>query len=178
MDFDIAPTPAPAPFVKPVIDEGRAQQLDPKIKRVWQYGSLIGWGITLLIAGPFELLILRKGADWNIYFPIFTPIVCISFALLGWWIADKQYRAWTYALTSHELVLSHGVVWRSRRCVARGKVQHIDINSGPLDRRFGLVNVSIYVAGALGSVGSIPGLTPGRAEELRTAILVGRDDHA
>ena len=43
-----------------------------------------------------------------------------------------------------------------------------------IDRRFGLVQVVVYVAG--GAVGSIPGLLPEEAEALRSALLTGRGE--
>lgn len=49
----------------------------------------------------------------------------------------------------------------------RVAIQHIDINQGPLDRYFGLVQVVVYTAGASHAVATIPGLTQLEAEELR-----------
>lgn len=160
---------------RPVIEDGAPQSLHPAIKRVWQYSNLIGWTISAIVLSVIEYAIVNDGDVWAFRFPLIAPLVCLLLLVLSWRMAKRQYDAWTYALREHDLVLSHGVFWRSRRCVARGRVQHIDINSGPLDRRFGLVQVSIYAAGALGSVGSIPGLTPERAEALREAIFEGRD---
>jgi membrane protein YdbS with pleckstrin-like domain len=62
--------------------------------------------------------------------------------------------------------------------VARDRIQHIDINSGPMDRRFGLVQVVIHTAGMIGSVAAIPGLTPSEAEFLRQQLLDTRDPDA
>ena len=163
---------APAPF-----SHDSPQPLHPAIKKVWQWGGLISWSIFAVVTGAAEYAFVRFGLDRDFWIPI-SPFVCLAFAALGWWIADRQYRAWTYQLRPDDLVMSHGIVWRSVRCVARDRVQHIDINSGPLDRRWGLVQVSIYVAGAMGSVGSIPGLTPEDAETLRDAVLEGRASDA
>ncbi len=154
------------------------QALHPAIRNVWRWSGVISWTILSVLFTALELVIVRGAFDKESYIPFIAPVVCLGFATLSWWLADRQYRAWTYQLRTHDLVMSHGLLWKSRRCVARGRVQHIDINSGPLDRRWGLVQVSIYVAGALGSVGSIPGLTPVEAETLREAILEGRYTNA
>ena len=161
----------------PLVHEA-PQALHPAIRNVWRWTGLLSWLIFGVILTGLEFVFVRSALDRENYIPFIAPSLSIFFAALGWWLSDKQYRAWTYQLRSHDLVMSHGLVWKSRRCVARGRVQHIDINSGPLDRRWGLVQVSIYVAGALGSVGSIPGLTPTEAEKLREAILEGRSTNA
>jgi uncharacterized protein len=157
----------------PRLVHAEPQPLHPAIRQVWQWSSVITWGIMAIVFGVPEYLFVRFAIDRPFWVPI-SPFVCVGFALLGWWLADRQYRAWTYQLREDDLVLSHGLLWRSKRCVARDRVQHIDINSGPLDRKWGLVQVSIYVAGAMGTVGSIPGLTPEDAEALRAAVLEGR----
>jgi membrane protein YdbS with pleckstrin-like domain len=127
---------------------------------------------------PISLLFTTRKFGGHTWIVVIGPILAFGFAALSWWIADRQFRAWSYQLSERELVLSHGLLFRTRRTVPRGRVQHIDINSGPLDRKFGLVQVCIYVAGAMGSIGAIPGLTPERAEELKAAIIEGRDIHA
>jgi membrane protein YdbS with pleckstrin-like domain len=161
----------------PLVHES-PQALHPAIRDVWRWSGVISWGIFAVFLTVLEFIVFRSAFDKEGWIPFIAPLFCLSLAALSWWLADKQYSAWTYQLRSHDLVMSHGLVWKSRRCVARGRVQHIDINSGPLDRRWGLVQVSIYVAGALGAVGSIPGLTPVEAERLREAILEGRSTNA
>ena len=161
----------------PLVHEA-PQALHPAIRKVWRWSAALSWGIFAIVLAIIEFAFLRAILNRDTWIPFITPLICLGFASISWSIANKQYAAWTYQLRSHDLVMSHGILWKSRRCIARGRVQHIDINSGPLDRRFGLVQVSIYVAGALGSVGSIPGLTPADAERLREAILEGRSPNA
>ena len=159
-----------------MIEEGELQPLHPAIRKVWQWSGVLTWLIIGLVASVPEFFI-RRANDYPMI-PWIALVVCLGFAVIGWVLADRQYRSWRYALRTNDLVLEHGIFWRQVRCVARDRVQHLDINSGPLDRRFGLVQVSIYVAGSAGTVGSIPGLTAERAEELRVAILEGRSENA
>jgi len=160
----------PAPVLDPIpIDV--PQSLHPSIRRVWQWSSLFSTIIFAVIVGIPEYLIVRELDRWPVKFPVIGPLVVLLLGLLSWTLSSRQYRMWTYTLREYDLILTWGVFWKTRRCVSRQRVQHIDINSGPLDRRFGLVQVSIYAAGALGGIGSIPGLTPERAEALRAALL-------
>lgn len=155
----------------PMLADGQPQKLHPAIRKVWRFGALFGGLILGLVVGVPEFLITRHFERWPIPFPIIGPTLGLLNMSVGMIMAGKQYEAWSYALREHDLVLNYGVFWRTRRCVARDRVQHLDVNSGPMDRRFGLVQVSIYAAGALGGIGSIPGMTPEAAEALRAALL-------
>ncbi len=102
------------------------------------------------------------------------PLLAILIGLISIAFAKKQYENWTYELRKHDLVLSWGLWWKTRRCVALDRIQHVDINSGPLDRKFGLVQMSVHTAGLAGGVGTIPGLEPEIAEYLREILLSHR----
>ena len=56
-------------------------------------------------------------------------------------------------------------------------MQHIDLNRGPLDRRFGLATLKVYTAGTKLASVSVDGLPEARAAQLRDA-LVSHDDDA
>jgi membrane protein YdbS with pleckstrin-like domain len=163
----------------PDLPIGQPQRLHPAIRKVWQIGTLFG-GLVLaaVLAGVEYLFIVRHVDAWPLAFPVIGPGLGLLKTGVGWTLAGRQYERWTYTLREHDLVLNYGVFWRTRRCVARDRVQHLDINSGPLDRRFGLVQVSIYAAGALGGIGSIPGMTPESAEALREALLTRTAENA
>lgn len=152
--------------------------IHPAIKTVWRISALISalflWPIFLGVgfavgrAAEFgsDLGLLAGGA--------FAALLTVpSFIII-----NRQWTNWTYELREHDLVMTWGVFWRTRRCVARDRIQHIDINSGPMDRRFGLVQVVIHTAGMIGSVAAIPGLTPSEAEFLRQQLLDTRDPDA
>ena len=73
--------------------------------------------------------------------------------------------------------MRRGVFWRSETLVPRSRVQHIDLNRGPLDRRFGLATLKVYTAGTKLASVSVDGLPEARAAQLRDA-LVSHDDDA
>lgn len=163
IDEASAPTVPPGP-----------QPIHPAIQKVWRFSALVT--SVFLVGGSalFEALVLARIAAWPFSIPVVLPL---AFLVLGFWsqmLVERQWKSWTYELRDIDLVLTWGVFWQTRRVVARDRIQHLDINSGPIDRRFGLVQVVVYVAG--GSVGSIPGLQPHEAEALRTALLAGRGE--
>src|SRR5690606_23304763 len=81
------------------------------------------------------------------------------------------FRAWRYALREHDVLLRHGVLWRVQRSIPRRRIQHVDVQSGPLDRVYGLADLTLYTAGADDEENQIPGLRVEDAEALRDALL-------
>lgn len=151
------------------------RSLHPKIRSVWRFGSVMtGLLMALVGAGLFSLI--GKIADKSVPPLAVTGAIVgfVLFGVVGMTLVDKQFDNWRYQLRDYDVLIKKGLVWRSERYIARDRVQHIDINAGPMDRRFGLVQVVIYSAGVSGSVGLIPGLTPDEAEWLRDQLLTER----
>ncbi|MBI5707943.1 MAG: PH domain-containing protein [Armatimonadetes bacterium] len=180
MDDASTPTPAPPAARRTT---GGPRGIHPAIKKVWVVSGLFG---SLLSGAMFIVpgyLVFDLQRDRNISKPIavavFTVFALIWLGTIAFTLAKirRQWESWQYEVREHDVVLSWGVFWKTRRHVARDRIQHLDINSGPLDRRFGLVQVGIHTAGGAGTVGVIPGLTPEEAEDLRDMILESQADH-
>lgn len=92
-------------------------------------------------------------------------------------MVSRQWHAWQYEVTDNEVIISKGLWQQVRRYVPRDRIQHVDITSGPLARKFGLRHVHLYVAGAHGAIGEIPGLTPEEADELRHMLVETQAEH-
>lgn len=157
--------------------------IHPAIKRVWLFSGLLGSVfMAALLATPTVMftLLVRKNPNYSFLMGWIIAAGILLWALsLVYTLAKirRQWENWQYEVREHDVILSWGVFWQTRRHVARDRIQHLDINSGPLDRRFGLVQVGIYTAGAAGAVGTIPGLRPEEAEDLRDMILESQADH-
>lgn len=142
---------------------------DEKVLLVWRLSNLVGYavftGIVLIVLAGVSY----ATKNWSYLLLLAFPI---TLWILSAIVLRKQWENWTFRVDRESLEMSHGWIWKNRRVVARDRIQHIDINSGPFDRRFGLVQVVVHTAGA--SVGMIPGLRPERAKELRDELLAGR----
>lgn len=155
------------------------RSLHPKIRSVWRFSSLFTGLILGGIAAGMGAM-FASIADGPVAFVAVVAMLLafLLFGGIGMLLVDKQFDQWRYQLREFDILIKKGLVWRSERYIARDRVQHIDINTGPLDRRFGLVQVVIYAAGAAGSVGLIPGLTQDEAEWLRDQLLLTRSEEA
>ncbi len=144
---------------------------DPRVLMVWGLSSAVSFGILFLIVALPTLFMwfLGRGPSW-ILAVTFSPVALWLLSLLT---LNRQWNNWWFCVTPEALEMNHGWIWQQRRVVARDRIQHLDINSGPLDRRFGLVQVVVHTAGT--TVGMIPGLKPERAEALRAELMEGRE---
>ncbi|MFT3788384.1 MAG: PH domain-containing protein [Tepidisphaeraceae bacterium] len=108
--------------------------------------------------------------------PLVGGIAAVVLIALQVGFAQAAYLRFRFALTDRELLVEQGVFWRVRRCVPRGRVQHVDLQSGPIDRALSLMQVHIFVAGGMGPVAVLPGVAPELAERLKEALVVERSD--
>ncbi len=92
-------------------------------------------------------------------------------ALLAWaWmVIGRRVRSWGYAERADDLLVTRGVLRRQLVVVPYGRMQFVDVNAGPLDRRFGLATVQLHTAAATTDA-TIPGLVPAEAARLRDRL--------
>ena len=160
------PMESPSPVAPVALAEGPVHRPDPKVLAIWRLSNLFGTFVVLLFAVPLGFLLRGALGPWALWAP---PVAALAFGALGQAVLVRQWRAWRYRLTPGTLEMEHGWLWRRRRVVRRERIQHVDFNSGPFDRRFGLVQVVVYTAGT--TVGMIPGLTLETAEAFRAALV-------
>lgn len=87
----------------------------------------------------------------------------------GWVLIGRNWRSWRYAERADDLLISRGVLWREQTVVPYGRMQLVEVTSGPLERRFGLASVQLHTAAAATDA-KIPGLVPAEAERLRDRL--------
>lgn len=124
---------------------------------------LVVWlGLTALALG----LLLGLLAD-----PVWAALALLPLALLawGWVLLGRNWRSWRYAERADDLLISRGVLWREETVVPYGRMQLVEVTSGPVERRFGLASVQLHTAAAATDA-TIPGLDPAEAERLRDRL--------
>jgi membrane protein YdbS with pleckstrin-like domain len=86
------------------------------------------------------------------------------------WMPQRRYRSWGYRLDEEELHIRSGLWVRSHTIVPFGRVQHIDVTQGPLERRFGVGMLILHTAGTRNSAVALPGLGFEEAGRIRDII--------
>lgn len=104
--------------------------------------------------------------------------VIAVFGLWGlWWIltTPRRTRALGYALEANHLMARRGIVFRSMSSMPYGRIQYVDVDSGPLERMCGVARLTVRTAGTTTGTMVLFGIPLNVAEELR-ADLVRRAD--
>ncbi|MFJ5261036.1 PH domain-containing protein [Streptomyces sp. NPDC088387] len=103
--------------------------------------------------------------------PAWAAFALLPLALTGWgWVMlGRNWRSWRYAERADDLLISKGVLWHEETVVPYGRMQLVEVTSGPVERYFGLASVQLHTAAAA-SDATIPGLHPDEAERLRDRL--------
>lgn len=145
--------------------------IHPGVMKSWRWGNLISTAVLFGFALIMDLAVLRRLDGYPLPPAVAALLLSALVFGIGQSVVRRQHDAWRYALRPSDLLVTYGVVWRTRRCVPRVRVQHVDIQSGPIDRALGLVQLAVFTAGSAGAVISIPGLEPAEAEALKNDLL-------
>lgn len=76
-----------------------------------------------------------------------------------------------YALRTHDIAYRSGLFWRKTVVLPFNRIQHVEVSSGPLQRRFSLATLKFYTAGGSSVDLKIEGLLAVDAERLRAHVL-------
>jgi membrane protein YdbS with pleckstrin-like domain len=101
-------------------------------------------------------------------------LMAVAGALLG----RAKWRRTHWRLDGRGLQVSRGLVWHSDVLVPRSRVQHLDIERGPIERHFGLATLVVHTAGTRLHALRQAGFADADAVALRDALLpeAQRDD--
>ena len=100
----------------------------------------------------------------------------VAGTLLGCWRGWRVWGCTAWRLDDAGFTLRRGHLWRSETRVPQSRVQHLDLQRGPLQRHFGLSTLVIHTAGTRHSAVAVRGLDAGDAERLRDILARQVDD--
>ena len=125
----------------------------------------------IVLAGVAVLPLLGALALAVFVSPWLWLAVAFIVVVVGWiaWVIGRQVPMITWAETAEELVIRKGRLFRTVVSVPYGRLQFVDVQSGPLARRFGMATVELHTASPE-SGGQIPGLPTEVAEQLRERL--------
>lgn len=153
------------------------ERLDPLAVSLWRMGHLIGSAVLLglalipavgiAVAAPGSLTWVAGG--W-------LALALLRLFLL-WWHPRRSYQEWAYRLDDRVLETRSGIWFKVEQLLPLSRLQHADLQRGPLERYFGLASLVLHTAGSQLPAIVIPGLRAEVAEQLRDRlVLVGGED--
>ena len=156
-----------SPAGLPVDDDGELTRLHPNYAKALRLRTVMT-AIPFLVAALVVEAVLR---DKALLPPglIAGTVLAIALALVIR-IPQSRYNARGYQISADRLRVVRGLLWRSDTAVPFGRVQHIDVDQGPLDRFFGIATLTLHTAGNHNASVSLPGLGEELARTMREDI--------
>lgn len=134
-------------------------------------GSIIGFvSFIAVLAVPLILRWTDVWPDFPAWLAWGLPGVGVVWMLIQQIIIPRQVRAMGYAEREDDLLWRSGILFRSVQAVPYGRLQYVDVEDGPVMRRFGLQSVSLKTASGSADV-TIPGVTRQEADRLREVLM-------
>ena len=140
------------------------QRLSPRY--VSMRRLLAAVGPPLLMTIPAVLIGVLSGKWWISGLCWAAGVV---YAAIRFWWGGRSWRSWGYVEREDDLYITHGVLFRSLVAVPYGRMQLVEVESGPVERVFGLATVTLKTASPHTDA-HIPGLAPDEAARLRDRL--------
>lgn len=152
------------------------QPLAPGARRMFLIGGALGYGVLGVVL-LIPLGVLLRGTSFAL--PLGLLLV-VALPAWGVWMALRRYASTRWRLDGDGYALRRGRLWQQETFVPRSRVQHLDLQRGPLERRFGLATLVIHTAGTRSNAVSTRGLASEQAEWLRDQLArwIETDDEA
>ncbi|MCV7282807.1 PH domain-containing protein [Mycolicibacterium flavescens] len=132
----------------------RAALVDPvnrpssKAPLVWALGAAIPW--SALVLGQIVWFVVDPRPAWVHALAAVATVVgaAVSVLVVPWW----RYRVHRWDIDGQAVYTRTGWLTQERRIAPISRVQTVDTERGPLDRLFGLANVTVTTASSAGAV--------------------------
>lgn len=130
--------------------------------------------ILRIVTGAFTLpvvigaLALEVSRMLPAGFFIVPAVLAIAFLIRR--VPLRRYEARGFALDNDRLRVVRGLLFHSDTVVPFGRVQHIDVHQGPLERYYGLATLILHTAGSHNASVRVPGLLNKDALAMRETI--------
>jgi membrane protein YdbS with pleckstrin-like domain len=154
------------------LGDGELVPLERRVLSLWRIRSSLALGVWVAL-----VLAASAGAGQVVPGLLAALALAVVAGLLVRWWTSLVWRSWQFRVGDGALHLRHGVLTRRESTIPYHRVQHIDLEAGPLERRMGLTSLILRTASA-SSDSTVPGIDADDADALRARILalVGTGD--
>lgn len=154
---------APAPEHASVSDDDALTPLHPNHVKVLRIAITLS--SVPFIIGSLVLEAARLLPPGSVVVPV---MLAAGFLIIR--VPMRRYHARGFAMGADRLRVVRGLLFRSDTVVPFGRVQHIDVDQGPLERAYGLATLTLHTAGSHNASVHLPGLLNEDAMEMRETI--------
>ncbi|MGH8030702.1 MAG: PH domain-containing protein [Arenimonas sp.] len=163
------PPSASTPPLDAVADEdGDWRPLPRAARGIRMAGNAL---LGLVIAAPLALVgAFRAGLS-----PMTSVLAIVALALaaaaFGAYVGMRQWASTRWRLDARGLQVRRGRMFQREVFVPRSRVQHLDLERGPIERRYGLATIVVHTAGSRLQALRQAGLAEADAVALRDALV-------
>ena len=175
----VAPTPplaaasqAPTAYDDPTAHDDEAlTKVDPNYKTALRISVALSCVPVVIGALVLESVIV-EAADgaWPVPYGVLVGLVVFLALAVIIRLPGRRWNARGYNMSVDRLRVVKGILWRSDTVVPFGRVQHIDVDQGPIERALDIATMTLHTAGSHNASVTLPGLNQERAREMREEI--------
>jgi membrane protein YdbS with pleckstrin-like domain len=155
-----------------------AEPANPPSRRaplMWALSALLGWIVP--VVAQVIWLVVQPSHGW-----LHLAVAAVTVLLMGLHIGVVpvwRYRVHRWEISSQAVFTRTGWLVQQRRIAPISRVQTVDTYRGPLDRLFGLANVTVTTASSAGAVHIVAldnDVADGVVEQLTDIAALGAED--
>jgi len=152
-------------------DDASLNRLDPAYKTSLRIGATLT-AIPFIIGAVIGEQILHGAGEGAFPLPFGVLIGLVVFMALVFIIRlpGRRWQARGYNMSADRLRVVRGILWRSDTVVPFGRVQHIDVDQGPIERALDIATLTLHTAGNHNASVHLPGLKHETARQMREDI--------
>lgn len=158
----------------------RAHPSYTKIRLIQVVGLFITLvGVFTALTVMFEMMRSSDVLPKTTWLPALTgAIAAVLVVWCIWWAAllPRRTRALGYSLRPNHLMARQGVLFRHVTSIPYGRIQYVDVDSGPLERAHHLVRLTIRTAGVTASKVTLYGIPTECGQQLRELLIRRADE--
>jgi hypothetical protein len=158
--LEIPPNPAVLPALLGVLRKHPRHRSALRVSSVLWVG-LAGLALSILLGAFLD--------GWRWAALCLASTIAAAFLIDAW--ARRSHQNLRAERLADGLVLHTGVWWQRDVFVPTVRVQHIEVNQGPLDRRWGMATLIVHTAGTQLNAIHVPALYREDAVTLRDSLL-------
>jgi membrane protein YdbS with pleckstrin-like domain len=156
----------------PAPDLSAWRPLPAAARGVFQGGGVI----TGLILGlPLYFAVAFPFIDSWLWLLVALAACPLLGAAVGFWMATRRWASTFWRLDERGLQVRRGHLFHHEVFVPRSRVQHLDLERGPIERHFGLATIVVHTAGTRLQALRQSGLAEADALALRDALVPAAD---
>ena len=143
-----------------------SEKLPVSAKKIWRIYSFLQM-VGILAIAVLVYWLLKK---WSFNSPVILVLVSIVVLAVIFVVIvtpNIRWKVWSYEVREQEIELQSGLFIIKRTIIPMVRVQHVDVEQGPLLKKYELANISVYTAA---TVHTIPMLSVVQADQLRLKI--------